>query len=162
MDRISLIHDRLSKSRFRISHDVTLSDGRISQMVASRTSFSWKGFVILSQHLVFLKMENPTVAELSQLSEVSFNLAKQRNWVPLLRGLQFGYMIIPVVIADTITDEVKEYVTSQPPKKWALFEFPVVCDANSEATYYFNGTPLAGCLYFSDLRNIVTKYITEK
>lgn len=159
MDRLTSIERRLSDSEYLVSRDVQLPGGGTAKIVASRTYFSWKGFVILSQHLVVCKMEQPTVADMQKLFQDGFHIGKKRNRVPLVRGLQFGYMIVPVIIADVVSDELIQHVSQHPKKHWCLFEYPVVCNANSKETYYFKGTSWWGALFFSDLRDVVSTYI---
>jgi hypothetical protein len=162
MDRLASIERRLTDVGYRVSRDVPLSDGGIAQIVASRAYFSWKGLVIQSQHILVRTIDRPVVADIKALFEAGFRIGKERNRVPLIRGLQFGYMIIPVVIANVISNEVRQYVSQEPPKRWCLLKFPVVCDAASNDTYYFKETPLWGAFFFSDLRGVVRRHIEER
>ena len=159
MDRLANIERCLSDSGYRVSRDVQLPDDGIAQIVASRAYLSWKGWVIQSQHILVQTINSPTVADMKNLFESGFRIGKKRNRVPLIRGLQFGYMIIPVVVANVVSNEVTQYVSQQPPNRWCLMEFPVVCDATSNETFYFKGTPVWGAFFFSDLRNVVAKHI---
>ena len=159
MDRLATIHRRLCDSGYRVSQDVPLPDGGTARIAASRAYLSWKGLVVQSQHIIVQTIERPTVTDLKNLFKFAFRIGKQRNRVPLVRGLQFGYMIIPVVIATEISDEVRHYVLQQPPKRFCILEFPVVCEAQSDNTYYFTETPLWGGFFFSDLRNVVAQHI---
>ena len=159
MDRLATIDRRLSDSAYRVSRDVQLPGDGTAQLVASRAYLSWKGLVIQSQHIVVQIIDSPTVTDIRSLFESGFRIGKKRNRVPLIRGLQFGYMIIPVVIANVVSDELRQHVSQQQPKRWCLMEFPVVCDATSNDTFYFKGTPMWGALFFSDLRNVVSKHI---
>lgn len=159
MDRLANIDRRLSDSAYRMSRDVQLPGAGTAQLVASRAYLSWKGLVILSQHIVVQTIDSPTVADIQSLFESGFRIGKKRNRVPLIRGLQFGYQIIPVVIANVVSDELRQHVSEQQPKRWCLMGFPVVCDATSNDTFYFKRTPMWGALFFSDLRNVVSKHI---
>src|SRR5437016_2876516 len=84
----------------RVTHDVQLPDGPIAALFASRTYFSWKGLVILSQHVAVCDYSDrkATVSDAQALFEASFRRAKKVNWVPLLRGMQFGYMVVPCLV----------------------------------------------------------------
>lgn len=161
MMRQEFIRKRFDDGKFRISENVSLSDGTVADFVASRTYFSWKGLVILSQHVVLTTIENPSISDVEALFEPAFKIGKARNRVPLLRGLQFGYMIVPVIVAEEVSDEVKRHVEQQPKKRWSLFEFPVVCRNNSPETFYFRSTPMWGACFFSDLRELIAKYINK-
>ena len=161
MDRLATIDSRLSDSGYRVSRDVQLPDNGTAQLVASRAYLSWKGLVIQSRHIIVQTIDSPTVTDIRNLFESGFRIGKERNRVPLFRGLQFGYMIIPVIIANVVSDELRQHVSQQQRKRWCLMEFPVVCDATSNDTFYFKGTAFWGALYFSDLRNIVSRHIGE-
>lgn len=147
-------------SKYRISNNVELSDGTVSTMTASRTCFSWKGLVIQSQHILIVQMDKPSVYDFKQLFESGFTFAKKTNRVPLIRGLQFGYMVIPVIATSNPSDELIKYVESPPEKHWCIFEFPVLINLESGKTYYFQRTAFWGAFFFSDLRNIAQKYLT--
>ena len=159
MDRLANIEQRLSDSGYRVSRDVELPGNGTAQIVVSRVYLSWKGLVIQSQHIIVRTIASPTIADMQHLFESGFRIGKKRNNVPLIRGLQLGYMIVPVVIANVVSDEVRQHVSQRPPKRWCLIEFPVVCDAKSNEALYFKGTPLWGAFFFSDLRNVVAEYI---
>lgn len=161
MKRLDFIRKRIDDGKFSISENVPLSDGSVADFVASRTYFSWKGLVILSQHVVVTSIAHPRVADVDALFEPAFKIGKDRNRVPLLRGLQFGFMIVPVIIAEEVSDEVKRHVEQPPKKRWSLFEFPVVCRNSSTDTFYFRSTPMWGGFFFSDLRELVAKYINQ-
>ena len=161
MDRLATIDSRLSDSGYRVSRDVQLPDNGTAQLVASRAYLSWKGLVIQSRHVIVQTIDSPTVTDIRNLFESGFRIGKERNRVPLFRGLQFGYMIIPVIIANVVSDELRQHVSQQQRKRFCLMEFPVVCDATSNDTFYFKGTAFWGALYFSDLRNIVSRHIGE-
>lgn len=157
---VSAIEERMRRGRkFRISRDVRLPDGSTASLTASRTYFSWKGLGILSQHILITDVENPTVEDSIKLFEAGFRYAKKINRVPLLRGMQFGYMIVPCIASTTIGEALVHYASATPQKHWSLFEFPVFYDLSSNEIHYFRGTPLWGALFFSDLRNVVREYI---
>jgi len=145
--------------KYRISASVQLPDGPIVDLTASRTYASWKGLVILSQHLIVTRMEKAHVDDIRQLFDTGFRFGKQANRVPLLRGMQFGYMIIPIIATSNPDEELLQYAESQPRKHWSLFEFPVVIDLESGETHYYRKTSAWGAFFFSDMRNVVSRYI---
>lgn len=159
---LSSIEQRLRAAKFNVVRDVALPDGSTAALAASRTHFSWKLFVFLSQHVLVAQVENPTVGTLQSLFDAGFRYAKRVNKVPLLRGFQFGYMVIPTIITAQPSRELLGYVSKSPRKHFALFELPVVIDSATGAASYFQGRPLWGFLYFSDMRAIVSKFIEGK
>jgi hypothetical protein len=159
---IADIEQRLRAAKFEVVRNVQLPGGSTAALAASRAHFSWKGLVILSQHVVVAEIENATVGSVETLFDASFGYAKRVNKIPLPRGFQFGYSVIPTIITKNPSAELIAYVTKSPRKHFALFELPVVIDATSGAVNYFHGRPLWGFLYFSDMRAIVEKYIEGK
>jgi hypothetical protein len=155
------ISRRLSEGGYKVSRAVSLPGGIAAKVTASRTYFSWKGLVILSQHIVVRELNNGRVQDVQDLFEAGFRFGKRANWVPLLRGIQFGYMVIPVIVGADPDSSLVRYVSAQPRKHWSLFEYPVVVDLRNRQTFYFQGTPIWGAFFFSDLRRLVEKYIAS-
>jgi hypothetical protein len=134
---------------------VALASGRKADVAGSRTYFSWKGFVIQSQHLLVQSVEKATVDDVKRLFDDGFAYGKKVNWVPLLRGMQFGYMVIQCVATYEAQPELIRYVEQQPPKHWALFELPVVADLATSQLHYYRTTGVWGAAFFSDMRKMV-------
>lgn len=156
------IEQRLRAAKFSVARDVTMPDGSSVALAASRTYFSWKFFVILSEHVIVAEIENATVGDMQSLFATGFAHAKRVNPIPLPRGMQFGYIVIPTIITKNPSRELIDYATRRPQKRFALFELPLVIDAVSGAVNYFTGLALWGGLYFSDMRKIASKYIEGK
>jgi len=153
------IANSLGNGPFKVSRNVELSDGKRANVAASRTYFSWKGLVILSQHIVVRHVDNATRNNAKALFEAGFRFGKKANWVPLLRGLHFGYMIIPVIVGESPDAALVEAASQCPPKHWSLFEYPVVVNLSAGKAQCFNGTAAWGAFFFSDMRNVADKYI---
>ena len=149
----------LEKDGFKVSRNLTLSDGKIAAIAASRTQFSFKGLVILSQHILVQQVDNATISDAEALFDAGFRFAKKANRVPLFRGLQFGFMVIPVLVGSSPDASLVEAVSQCPKKRWALFEYPVVVDLSLNEATYFTGKALWGALFFSDMRSMAEKYI---
>lgn len=152
---LSTTEARLSSAGFRVSRSVALPDGNTADLTASRTAFTWKFFVVLSQHFLLRRASTCSIPEIQSFFDAGFRYGKRINRVPLVRGLQFGYMIIPCVAVENATPELIAYATSRPRKHWSLFEFPVVYDLSSGHTHFYRDTAFWGALYFSDMRSIV-------
>ena len=149
----------LKNAKYHIPTTEKMTDNNQIDLLASKTYFSWKGLVILSQHLLIKYIENPSLQNEQVFFEQGFKLGKKVNKIPLLRGLQFGYMIIPIIVTKNVEKSLLTYVTEMPPKHWALFEFPVIVDLAKNEIYYFKKTATWGAFFFSDMRNVVSKYI---
>ncbi|HWX55277.1 MAG TPA: hypothetical protein VN176_11865 [Verrucomicrobiae bacterium] len=155
---LTCIADNLTDGGFKVSRNVLLSDGLQADVAASRSCLSWKGLVVLSQHVIVRYVSHATQHHLKALFESGFRFGKKSNWIPLLRGMQFGYMIIPVILTDNADQVLMENAVEKPPRHWALSEFPVVIDLASRRTAYFQGDAAWGAFYFSDLRGIVKAF----
>ena len=154
-DLVSLVERNLAESRFSVSRNLSLPGGTPIELAASRTHFSWKGLVILSQHILLRHLPNATNSDFQTLFDDGFLYAKRVNRIPLLRGIQFGYIVIPMIAVDSVTPEIIAFATSCPRKHWSLFEFPVLRDLSTDQTFCFQGTPAWGAFFFSDMRSLV-------
>ncbi len=157
---LAALQERLQAKGLRTTRDVTLPNGVMADLVASRTYFSWKGLVLLSQHVVVRCADSGTQADLEALFDAGFSHAKKVNRIPLLRGMQFGYMVIPCLVLHHADESVARYAESLPRKHWSLFEFPVVVDLNGDAVHYYRKTALWGAAFFSDMRRVVENTIS--
>jgi hypothetical protein len=153
------ISNALSDGPFKVSRDIRLYDGQTADVTASRTYFSWKGLVIQSQHVIVRHIDNASRGDAMALFDAGFQFAKKVNTVPLLRGMQFGYMIIPVIIGKSPDPYLFEAVSQCPQKHWALFEYPIVVDLTTGRTSCFEGIAAWGAFFFSDMRQVADKYI---
>ena len=150
---------RLQTAGFSVASAVSFGRDTELALTASRTCFSWKGMVILSQHVVFRQIARPGIQDVRDLGNLGFRFGKAKNRVPLLRGMQFGYVIIPIVIAESVTEAVRGYVLQQPRKRWCVLEFPVVYDQGKDQVHCFQKTGAWGAFFFSDARNIIQRCI---
>ncbi|MDY3555564.1 hypothetical protein R5W24_004707 [Gemmata sp. JC717] len=160
-DFLTVADTNLRDFGMRVSRRVELPDGPVADLFGSRTYFSWKGFVILSQHVAVCDYGDRTAtpADAQALFAAAFRRAKKVNRVPLLRGMQFGYMVIPCLIVQSADDALVEYAESRPRKHWSLFEFPVVVDRSSGRTHCYTETAMWGAFFFSDMRALVRRCI---
>ena len=158
-DLLSKAERNLSSSRFRVSRGISLPNGTTVDLAASRTTFSWKGLVIISQHLLLRHAPTATVADFHALFEEGFLYGKRVNRVPLCRGLQFGYIVVPCIAVDAATPELIAFAWSRPRKHWCIFEFPVLHDLSTGQTHYYHETAMWGAFFFSDLRSLTQSTI---
>ena len=158
---VDSIARRLSEGGYKVSRGVALPDGPVAKVAASRTYFSWKGLAVLSQHIIVRQLDNARTEDVQELFEAGFRFGKHANWVPLLRGMQFGYMIIPIIVGTDPDSALVKYLTAPPRKHWSLFEYPVFVDSSNCRTFHFQGTAAWGAFFFSDMRRVVEKYITS-
>jgi hypothetical protein len=70
---------RLSEGGYKVSREVALPDGPVATVAASKTYFSWKGLVILSQHIVVRQLDKARTQGFQELFEAGFRFGKQAN-----------------------------------------------------------------------------------
>lgn len=155
MTKIDEFGSRLLAAGYSVTCDVPCGCEESIALAAAKMSFSWKGLVVLSHHVVIRELAQPTVQDFYDLFEVGFKLGKSSRRIPWLRGMQFGYVIIPVVVAEVVSDEVREYVCKAPVNRWCLFEFPVIYDLRTADACCFQDTNLWGAFFFPELRGVV-------
>jgi len=157
---IGAMAQRLSEGGYKVSREVALPDGPVATVAASRAYFSWKGLVILSQHIVVRQLDKARTQDFQELFEAGFRFGKQANRVPLLKGMQFGYMITPVIVGSDPDCALVKYVSALPRRHWSRFEYPVFADSRNCQTIRFRGTAVWGAFFFSDIQGVVDKYIS--
>jgi hypothetical protein len=160
-DFLSAVGANLKSFGMRVSRHVELPGGPVADLFGSRTYFSWKGLVILSQHVAVCDYTErvATPADGQALFNAAFRQAKKVNRVPLLRGMQFGYMVIPCMVVASAGATLIEYAESRPRKHWSLFEFPVVIDRGTGRTHFYDQTAIWGAFFFADMRELVRQCI---
>jgi hypothetical protein len=158
---LAAVEDCLRGLKQSVSRDVELPEGPLAHLVGSRTYFCWNGFIIISQHLVLRRVETASRADAERLFAAGFRYAKRVNRVPLLRGMQFAYTVLPCLVVDGAEEDLIRYVEGTPRKHWALSEFPVVVDLSTRNVHYHQGTPLWGAIFFSDMRHLAQFGIVE-
>ncbi len=153
------ITEKISSAQYRINQNFETANSDEILLAASKSVFSWKGFVILSQHILIKEITNPTREDFKTLFNDGFSYGKKQNKIPLLRGMQFGYVIIHCIVSDNITEELITYVEQQPQSHFSLFEFPVLIDKKTKQLHYFKKTPAWGAFFFSDMRQVVKDFL---
>lgn len=147
----------LSSERYHIRTGAEL-DAQPIRFVASRTKLAFP-MAIESIHIAVLERDRATWHDIKELFKTSFSLGKRINRVPLLRGMQFGYLIIPLIIGREPDVELLSNATLLPKRHWALVEFPVVVDLTCCRVAFFEGYDQEGGMFWPMLQKIVTSHI---
>ena len=80
---------------------------------------------------------------------------KNKIWIP--RGFGGWTVAYPLLVTDTISDDVRLFIRKYNPKRLASVEFPVVVELSSKSVFYYTRTPLWGLFYFYGLRKEVKR-----
>jgi hypothetical protein len=150
--------ERLSKARFHIRTGAQLRAEPIS-FVASKTKFVLFGFVLMSTHIVVLEKDAATANDIEGLCDTGFKLARRINWVPLPRGFQFGYSILPLIVGKNPDPELLLCAASPPELRWGVSRFPVVVDLTENQVAFFEGFKKLGAAHWPILQKIVIEHI---
>ena len=70
----------------------------------------------------------------------------------LPRGLGSSVVTYPVLLADRVSPELREFAGGYAPKHWCVLEFPIVVDASSGSLVHLDKTPLWGAAYYRRTR----------
>jgi len=152
------LSERLSQAHYRIRTGGQLNAAPV-QFVASKTKLIPVGLGILSTHIVVSEKDKASVSDEQDLFRKGFKLAKKINRTPLLRGMQFGYAILPLILGKDPDSELLSYASSHMKPRWALVEFPIVVDLTSNQVAFYRGTEFAGSAIRSILQGIIIQHI---
>jgi len=65
----------------------------------------------------------------------------------------------PIIVTETISEEVRNFIKSYNNKHFSMFEFPVIMELSSGNLSYFTGTPMVGFAMYEGLRNNAKKWL---
>lgn len=157
------ITDRLSKrlamARFHVRTGEQLGAQPI-RFVASRTIFVIAGLYFLSTHIVALEKDGAKSHDIDELFGEGYRLARRINKIPLPRGMQFGYTVMPLIIGKDPDSEALLYAASPlTMPRYSLFNFPVVIDLTRCQVAFFEGFTKFGGGILPSVQDIVTKHL---
>lgn len=148
-----------TKKHFRVRTSVQLGTSQVSFM-ASKVFFMPVGFALLSTHVVALEKDEAKPGDIDIIFEIGFELAKRFNRIPLLRGMQFGYEIMPLIIGKNPHEETAMYAVSAPTMpKFGVQNFPIVIDVETCRPAFFEGFKMRGASFTLIAQKVVTKAI---
>jgi len=157
---LSTITQRLKADGFKITENVTYKD-QAFRCVAKRTRWQLEYYGFAEFFFIFAEFPNIDRVSFKEFSAMAFNYSKKFRSIPLPRGLFEGVICFPLAIVDNVDQAVAETVRSEePPKHWAAFEMPVICDLKSKRLYYLEKTPNWGSLYWDRFREIIVAMLS--
>ena len=155
---VAAISERLQKDGFAIS-TAHLAD---EQVVSARRARFHRWTLTRLHIFVFLfepKTLNRGAGEALLSTSRAFALANKGGLRP---GLQTGIANMPVLIADSVSEEATWWARERRQSgRVAVLDFPVVVDIASGDSAYLTDTPLWGWAYFGWLRAIAESDIAE-
>ncbi|MBI5928919.1 MAG: hypothetical protein HY862_06400 [Chloroflexi bacterium] len=106
---------------------------------------------------------NLTPEAIEQYSQQAFEFAKQQKQSSRLSTRAVAIIAYPLIIAETVPDEVRKFVTKQyKPSHWGSYEFPVVVELSTQKLHYRKSTPIWGAAYYGAIRKQADQYFRIK
>lgn len=151
------LSEHLKSARFRVRAGETMGVPSV-RFIATKTIFVPVG--ITSVNIVAIEKDKAKPHDADNLADIGFTLAKRMNRVPLLRGMSFVYVIVPLIIGKDPDLELLLYASSAPGWwRFGMGKLPVVVDLTSSKTVFFEGWDKVGGAIIPSIQKIVTKHI---
>jgi hypothetical protein len=83
----------------------------------------------------------------------------RKNYKGLIRGIQNGFVSIPVLAAHKIDESAIQFIETELKKHFSAFDFPVLIDMENEKTIYSTKTPIWGKMYYGYFRKRVQELL---
>ena len=77
----------------------------------------------------------------------------------LPRGFQKGVAVLSMYVADRVEESARQMCLSKPKARFAHFFVPAVLDKSSGQTFFIQGTPAWGALYYSKYRFLIRRLL---
>lgn len=141
------IKERLKNMGFHIVEKVP-DEAFSLVLLAKRTKFELRRFGFFSTIVIISLHTNPGLSELMNISSVCFKIAQKSIPIHPPRGIFYGFLCLPLAVAETISDETGVSIRQlDMPKHWAAFERLVVFNGVDSKLYYSEKKPYWGSLY---------------
>lgn len=133
-----------------------LADQVFHKRYLAITKFSLADCFVLPVYVPEAESLTPAWIEAYSADSFAYSLAR-KSWLP--RGLFGGLEVFPLVVADTVSSEVRQFLGHQYlPKHWAAFEFPSAFELSTGTLHSYQETPLWGAAYFAGFRQRAARY----
>ena len=126
-----------------------------NEVVGVRSKWAWDAAATKISNIVFLRATGPLSAEhIAGETARMFQEAGELDPSALPRGFQKARNVIAFYSADRVDSDAQVFCGQNQPMRFAAQYFPVALDRSTGQTYYFQGTPLWGAVYFSKFRHL--------
>jgi hypothetical protein len=140
---IDKLSERFARNGFAISRQIGTKPYRL-ELVACKNNFGvFKGR--MTSFVMTTTMDAISKERVLDFSTraTRYALDNRTTFLPTEPGNSF--LVVPVVVSDTVETEVTDWIKDAIFKKrWGTFEFPVLICNIEKATYYSQRTPLWG------------------
>ena len=103
----------------------------------------------------------PETNILQRFSSESFNYA-----MSLPKGAPVGMgahlVAYPLLVVDSITNELYQFIKTYCPKHFASAEFPGILDISTNELYFYPDTPVWGAFYYGGYRSDIYNFFSPK
>lgn len=147
---LSTAINRLKQKEYHIQENIKLHNFTLDY-VAKRTVFDTQRFgAFFNTYFLFSMIRPPEKETLKAFSHECYNYAKKEFRLYLPPILFWGLRCFPVAIVDSISNEVKNYVSfSEPPRHFGAFEKLVVFSLDTQMIYFY--TPSSATYFTADM-----------
>ena len=105
---------------------------------------SWGALAVKMHHYFFVTHDDTaTAADFDAFTQASVKWGL-KHYEGLLRGMQKGVAIYPVLLQASPSAEVVAYTKQKPDAHWAAFALPTVVNLTTGAVDYLDKTPIWG------------------
>jgi hypothetical protein len=137
----------------------TIPHGGELVLAASRVRFYWQRLAWFSQAVCVFKCDTLTPRIVETLKKRTKSFAQSQKHFPLFRGLQFGYMNIPVMLCSQCEKDAQEIVESLTEKSWTEITLPIIINLKTEKWFVSEKSPYQNDFFFAELKNLAEDYL---
>ena len=148
------LSNKFTKSEFTVTRDMETKPYRL-EIVACKNAFGvFKGRITC--FIMVTTMDTVNKEKVLDFSTCAMRYAIDNSTVFLSSEPGNSFLIVPVVVSDTVGVELRDWIKSALFKKHlGTFEFPVIMCVIERATYYSQRTPLWGSAFYRSFREFV-------
>jgi hypothetical protein len=149
----------LSRKGFSITRSVSPGRYPVEIMAAKGELSALKGN--RAHYIVVTTMDLPSPESVTEFSQAAwaYSLANSRVYLPNFpAGIGRGVykVVVPVVVSQTFTDEMKDWISKKnPAKHTAPFNAPVLMSSSSREIYFCKKIPFVSSLAWRGVRKFV-------
>src|SRR3989442_14556558 len=154
----------LSRDGFSITRNIGPGKYIIEIMAAKGEMSALKGN--RAHYIVVTTMDLPSPESVTEFSQAAwaYSLANSRVYLssfPAGVGRGVYKVIVPVVVSQTFTDDMKDWISKKnPAKHTAPFNLPVLMSSSNREIYYCKKIPFLGAIPWRGVRKFVEETLS--
>jgi hypothetical protein len=151
---------RLSKNGFATERDIAIGEKYKVDVIGRKTSFVlMAGFFLvannLTRYVLVTAMNSVDIPTAKDYSEVSLSYALENRPIALPRPLGGGFLVVPVIVSDDFSDEMKTWVQEESQiTQFAAIGYPILLSVARHEAYSPKTPALVGRAFFGEAKKI--------